>query len=156
MSKDLVTIDSPDSGKGQFLVYEAEDGKVKIDVRLEDETVWLTQQLMADLFQTTKQNISLHTQSIFEEGELTPEATVKKYLTVRREGRRDVKRPLDYYNPDMIISVGYRVKSHVATRFWTHLRQFEPRTDKLHGQMREAWKMIPTWAHPVQAIQEGL
>jgi hypothetical protein len=117
MSKDLVPNDGYNLGRGQFLVYEAEDGQVKIDVRLEDETVWLTQQLMADLFQTTKQNISLHIQSIFKEGELAPEATVKKYLTVRREGKREVKRLLEYYNLDMIISVGYRVKSHVATRF---------------------------------------
>lgn len=101
----------------QFLVYQAEDGQIKIDVRLEEETVWLTQQQMADLFQTTKQNISLHIQNIYEEGELVPEATVKKYLTVRNEGQRDVKRLLDHYNLDMIISVGYRVKSHVATRF---------------------------------------
>ncbi len=117
MSKDLISTDGYDFGRGQFLVYEAEDGQIKIDVRLEDETVWLTQQLMADLFQTTKQNISLHIQSIFNEGELAPEATVKKYLTVRREGKREVKRLLEYYNLDMIISVGYRVKSHVATRF---------------------------------------
>jgi len=117
MSKELVRSDGPDPGKGQFLVYETEDGQVKIDVRLENETVWLTQKLMADLFQTTKQNISLHIQSVFEEDELAPEATVKKYLTVRREGKREVKRLLDYYNLDMIISVGYRVKSHVATRF---------------------------------------
>jgi hypothetical protein len=117
MSKDLVHSELSSPGKGQFLVYEAEGGQVKIDVRLEDETVWLTQQLMADLFQTTKQNISLHIQNIFEESELTPEATVKKFLTVRREGSREVKRPLDFYNLDMIISVGYRVKSHVATRF---------------------------------------
>jgi len=103
--------------KGQFLVYQAEDGKLKLDVRLEDESVWLNQQLMADLFQTTKQNISLHIQNIYEEGELEPEATVKKYLTVRQEGSRKVKRLLDYYNLDMIISVGYRIKSHVATRF---------------------------------------
>ncbi len=106
-----------ESAKGQFLVYQAEDGKLKLDVRFEDESVWLTQQLMADLFQTTKQNISLHIQNIYEEGELFPEATVKKYLTVRSEGNREVKRLLDYYNLDMIISVGYRVKSHVATRF---------------------------------------
>ncbi len=105
------------NSKGQFLVYQAEDGKLKLDVRLEDETVWLTQQMMAELFQTTKQNISLHIQKIFEEGELVPEATVKKYLSVRKEGSREVKRLLDYYNLDMIISVGYRVKSHVATRF---------------------------------------
>ena len=103
--------------KGQFLVYQAEDGKLKLDVRFEDESVWLTQQLMADLFQTTKQNISLHIQNIYEECELVPEATVKKYLTVRSEGNRQVKRLLDYYNLDMIISVGYRIKSHVATRF---------------------------------------
>ncbi|MBU4186394.1 MAG: virulence RhuM family protein [Proteobacteria bacterium] len=117
MSKELVPSDSPDSSKGQFLVYEAEDGQVKIEVRLEDESVWLTQQLMADLFQSSKQNINHHVQSIYQEGELAPEATVKKYLTVRREGNREVSRLLDYYNLDMIISVGYRVKSHVATRF---------------------------------------
>lgn len=106
-----------EKSKGQFLVYRAEDGTLKLDVRLEDETVWLTQQMMAELFQTTKQNISLHIQSILEEGELLSEATVKKYLSVRQEGKRQVKRLLDYYNLDMIISVGYRVKSHVATRF---------------------------------------
>ena len=77
-------------GKGQFLVYEAKDGQVKIDVRLEDETVWLTQQLMADLFQTTQQNISFHIQSIFKEGEFGSAATVKKYLTVRREGKANL------------------------------------------------------------------
>ncbi len=80
MSKDLTIIDDPNSGKGQFLVYEAEDGQVKIDVRLENETVWLTQQLMADLFQTTKQNISLHIQSIFDDGELLPEANCQEIL----------------------------------------------------------------------------
>jgi hypothetical protein len=117
MNKNLMPKSQGFPGKGQFLVYEAEDGRVKIDVRLEDETVWLTQQLMADLFQTTKQNISLHTNNIFEEGELAPAATVKEFLTVRREGNREVRRKLEYYNLDMIISVGYRVKSHVATRF---------------------------------------
>ena len=90
---------------------------MKLDARLEDETVWLTQQLMAELFQSSKQNISHHINSIYEEGELLPEATVRKYLTVRSEGVREVKRLLDYYNLDMIISVGYRVKSAVATLF---------------------------------------
>jgi len=106
-----------DPSRGQFLVYQAEDGALKLDVRLEDETVWLTQALMAELFQSSKQNISHHINTIYEEGELLPEATVKKYLTVRQEGTREVKRLIDYYNLDMIISVGYRVKSHVATRF---------------------------------------
>jgi hypothetical protein len=103
--------------KSEFLVYQTEDGRIKIDVRLEDETVWLTQQVMADLFQTTQQNISLHIRNIFEEGELNPEATHKKYLSVRQEGKRSINRQLDYYNLDMIISVGYRVKSLIATRF---------------------------------------
>jgi len=106
-----------ESPKGEILVYRTEDGRVKLDVRLQDETLWLTQQLMADLFQTTKQNISLHIKSVIEEGELFPEATVKKYLTVRQEGNRQVQRELEYYNLDMIISVGYRVKSVIATRF---------------------------------------
>ena len=90
---------------------------MKIDVRLENETVWLTQQQMADLFQTTQQNISLHIQNIFHEGELQPEATHKESLSVRQEGERQVKRQVDFYNLDLIISVGYRVKSAVATRF---------------------------------------
>jgi hypothetical protein len=103
--------------KSQFVLYQTEDGQARIEVRLQDETVWLTQQLMAELFQSSKQNVNHHIQCIFEEGELTPEATVKKYLTVRREGSREVSRLLDYYNLEMIISVGYRVKSHVATQF---------------------------------------
>ena len=114
--------------QSQFLIYQAEDGRVKIDVRFEDESVWLTQQIMADLFQTSQQNISLHINNIYEEGELQPEATHKEYLSVRQEGSRQVQRRLDHYNLDMVISVGYRVKSHVATRFriWAtqQLREF--------------------------------
>lgn len=103
--------------KGEFLIYQTDGGHVKIDVRLEDETIWLTQPMMADLFQTTQQNISQHIQNIIEEGELSREATHKKYLSVQIEGNRNVRRKLDYYNLDMIISVGYRVKSLIATRF---------------------------------------
>ncbi|MEC4685426.1 MAG: virulence RhuM family protein [Nitrospirota bacterium] len=102
---------------GEVLIYQAEDGQVRLDVQLQDETVWLTQPLMAELFQTTQQNISQHIRNVFEEGELTPEATHKKFLSVRREGKRNVRRELDFYNLDMIISVGYRVKSLIATRF---------------------------------------
>ena len=102
---------------GEFLLYQTEDGRIRLDVRLQDETVWLTQPLMAELFQTTQQNISQHIRNIFEEGELTSEATHKKFLSVRREGKRDVRRELDFYNLDMIISVGYRVKSLIASRF---------------------------------------
>ena len=103
--------------KGEVLLYKSDDGSVRLDVRLEDETVWLTQPLMAELFQTTQQNISQHVQNIYEEGELIEEATHKKFLSVRQEGNRQVKRNLDYYNLDMIISVDYRVKSLVVTRF---------------------------------------
>lgn len=109
--------DLPATHESQILIYQSGLGKMRLEVRLQDETVWLTQELMAELYQTTKQNISLHIQNIYEEGELAPEATVKKYLTVRAEGSRTVKRLLDYYNLDMIISVGYRVKSRVATQF---------------------------------------
>ncbi|MDQ7917992.1 virulence RhuM family protein [Mesonia sp. MT50] len=99
------------------IIYKSTDGGANISVKVDDEDVWLTQQLMAELFQTTKQNISLHIQNIFKENELTPEATVKKYLTVRKEGNREVSRELEHYNLDMIISVGYRVKSTIATNF---------------------------------------
>ena len=102
---------------GQFLVYQSEDGRAKIEVRLENETVWLTQQNMADLFLTTKQNISLHLQNIFADNELERRATVKESLTVQQEGGRSVQRSMEFYNLDAIISVGYRVKSAVATRF---------------------------------------
>ncbi len=103
--------------QGKLLVYQTDDGQVKLDVRLENESLWLTQPLLAELFQTSIPNISMHIRNIYEEGELVPKATVKKFLTVRREGARQVKRDLEYYNLDMIISVGYRVKSGVATRF---------------------------------------
>jgi len=106
-----------DQNKGDLVVYQSDDGRIKLEVRLQDETVWLTQQLIAELFQTTVPNISMHIRNIFAEGELTPEATIKKFLTVRREGSRDVQRELEFYNLDMIISVGYRVKSLIATRF---------------------------------------
>jgi len=103
--------------QSQFLIYQTEDGRVKIDVRFDDESVWLTQQMMAELFQTSQQNISLHINNIYEEGELQPESTHKEYLSVRQEGTRQVQRRREHYSLDMIISVGYRVKSHVATRF---------------------------------------
>ena len=111
----------------EIILYQTEDGRSRIEVRLENETVWLTQQLMAKLFQTTIPNISMHIRNIYLDGELTPEATVKDFLTVRREGSRNVQRRLEFYNLDMIISVGYRVKSAVATRFrqWATERQRE-------------------------------
>jgi hypothetical protein len=106
-----------ENSKGQFLVYKAEDGTIKIDVRLSDETVWLTQKLMAELFHTSIPNINMHLKNIFSEGELKENSTIKDFLIVQKEGKREVKRKQIFYNLDAIISVGYRIKSHVATRF---------------------------------------
>ena len=99
---------------GQFFVYQTQDGKLKIDVRFEGETVWLTQQHMAELFQTSKQNIGQHLKSIFAEGELVQDSVVKDSFTTAADGKNYATR---FYNLDAIISVGYRVKSAVATRF---------------------------------------
>ncbi|MBE3101762.1 MAG: virulence RhuM family protein [Firmicutes bacterium] len=103
--------------KSEIIIYQTEDGQTKIDVRIEENTVWVTQNQIAELFQTTKQNISLHINNIFKEGELSKSSTVKEYLTVQNEGKRKVSRNIEYYNLDVIISVGYRVKSNLGTQF---------------------------------------
>lgn len=103
---------------GEIILYQPESSSdFRIEVRIEDETVWLSQIQMADLFSTTKQNISLHINNIFKENELSEISTVKDSLTVQKEGSRAVKRKLTYYNLDVIISVGYRIKSQRATQF---------------------------------------
>jgi hypothetical protein len=104
-----------DPPQGQFLIYQ--DGSTQLQVRLDGQTVWLSQVALAELFQTTKQNISLHLQNIFEEQELDPAATVKQYLTVQTEGQRQVRRAIDHYNLDAILAVGYRVRSARGTQF---------------------------------------
>lgn len=101
----------------EILIYKSQDGEIKLDVKFENENIWLTQKDMADLFQTTISNINMHIKNIYEEGELIEEATIKDFLIVQKEGNRNVKRSLTHYNLDMIISVGYRIKSLVATRF---------------------------------------
>jgi len=102
--------------KTEILIYQSKDGTTKIDVKLENETIWLSQYQLAELFQTDRTSIAKHIKNIFETGELT-EATCAKIAQVQKEGSRKVKRDILYYNLDMIISVGYRVKSHVATHF---------------------------------------
>ena len=101
----------------KIIIYQSEDGKTQLDVKLEGETVWLTQAQMVELFQTSKQNVSLHINNIYKEGELGKEATVKDYLTVQSEGARTIHRRVKYYNLDMIISVGYRVNTKRGIRF---------------------------------------
>src|SRR5690554_1860410 len=105
------------NNNSQLLIYQSPSGEVKIDVRLDNETVWLTQKLMAELFQTSVPNINMHLKSIYEDGELTESATIKDFLIVQKEGDRDISRKQKFYNLDAIISVGYRIKSQVATQF---------------------------------------
>jgi len=121
-------IEKLQNNSSQFLIYISEKGNTKIDVFFEKETVWLNQNQISELFQTTKQNVSLHINNIYKENELDKISTVKDFLTVQGEGKREVKRNVKHYNLDMIISVGYRIKSGIATKFrqWAtaHLREF--------------------------------
>ena len=102
---------------GEFLLYTTEDGIAKLEVQLVDETAWLSLTQMAELFQRDKSVISRHIKNIYEEGELSPQATVANLATVQQEGKRSVARDIEHYNLDVIISVGYRVKSHRGTQF---------------------------------------
>ncbi|MDO5617194.1 virulence RhuM family protein [Kocuria sp.] len=106
-----------EEARGQVLLYQRDDGSAGVEVKLEDQTVWLTQKQIAELFQTTRENVTMHARNIFDERELDPTATSKEFLQVRQEGGRQVKRQVLHYNLDFIISVGYRVKSKVATQF---------------------------------------
>ena len=103
--------------ENKVIIYTANDGKTKIDVKLEEETLWLTQAQMCELYQTSKSNVSEHIKHIYEDGELMKEATVRKFRTVQLEGSRSVEREVEHYNLDMIIALGYRVRSIIATRF---------------------------------------
>lgn len=102
---------------GEIILYQTEDGASRIEVRLEGDTVWLSQRGIAELFQTSVPNVNQHLKTIYEDGELRPEATIKRYLIVQTEGSRQVSRAVDHYNLDVIISVGYRVRSHRGTQF---------------------------------------
>jgi len=103
--------------ESEIILYQTEDGRTRIQCRFQGETLWLTQQQMAELFGVDKSRVSRHLKNIYESGELSPEATVALYATVRQEGSRQVNRQLEHYNLDMIISVGYRVNSIRGTQF---------------------------------------
>ena len=106
-----------EKNQGEIIIYQTDDGNTKIDVKMKDETVWLTQQQMAELFQTSRTNVIEHIKNIYADGELEEKATCQNFRQVRMEGNREVTRELPYYNLDMIISLGYRVKSVIATNF---------------------------------------
>ena len=103
--------------KNKIVIYTSADGKINLDAKLEDETIWLTQEMMASLFDTTAQNITMHIKNIYESAELKKNSTCKNFLQVRKEGSRTVSRKLAHYNLDMVLSVGYRIKSKTAVHF---------------------------------------
>lgn len=102
---------------GEFLLYETEDGRTRVECRFAEDTLWLSQAMMAELFQTSPQNITLHLKALYAEGEITSEATCKNYLQVQSEGKRQVRRSVKFYNLDAILAVGYRVRSPRGTQF---------------------------------------
>ena len=117
------------------MIYQDENGITKVSVRFSDEDIWVTQQQLAEVYDTTQQNISQHIDGIYKDGELAPEATNKKFLLVRTEGNRQVRRNIDHYNLDMTIAIGYRVQSQIATRFrrWA--------TERLHEYIQKGFTM---------------
>ncbi|MFA7417108.1 MAG: virulence RhuM family protein [Acholeplasma sp.] len=121
--------------QNDVLIYEDGNGLIKVNVKFLNEDIWLTQNQIADIYQTTKQNISLHIKTIYEDKELEKDSTNKNFLTVQKEGNRDVKRSIDHYNLDMIISLGYRVQSESAVRFriWA--------TQRLHEYIQKGFSL---------------
>ena len=121
--------------ENKLILYKDDEGKVNVNVRFADEDVWLTQQQLADIYCTTKQNVSQHIDNILTDGELDENLTVKNFLTVRQEGKRQVQRDITYYNLDMIIALGYRVQSPIAVRFrrWA--------TQRLHEYIQKGFTM---------------
>jgi len=156
--------------KNEIILYRPDELAEHIEVRFEDDTVWLTQAQMVELFNQTKQNISLHINNCFRENELDKNSTVKKSLTVQKEGNRKVKRNIEYYNLDVIISVGYRVKSQQGTQFriWatkklreyllngylinTRMDRMENNFDALKNQVNEMDVQIKSQSIPTQGI----
>lgn len=118
-----------------LMIYQDENGITKVSVRFSNEDIWVTQQQLAEVYDTTQQNISQHIDGIYKDGELVQEATNKKFLLVRTEGNRQVRRNIDHYNLDMIIAIGYRVQSQIATRFriWA--------TERLHEYIQKGFTM---------------
>ncbi|MEM9460086.1 MAG: RhuM family protein [Myxococcota bacterium] len=132
--------------ESEILLYRTEDGRIRVNVRFEGETAWLTQANIAQLYQTTPQNITMHITAVYEEGELSEEATCKKYLQVREEGGRRVQRSLKHYSLPVILAVGYRVRSAIGTAFrqWATARLREiivARADASKDNLGLSWRL---------------
>ena len=123
------------SENNKIILYQDDNEIIRVSVRFSDEDLWLTQNQLAEIYCTTQQNISQHVDNIYKDGELFTEATNKKFLLVRQEGNRQVRRNIDHYNLDMVIALGYRVQSQVATRFrrWA--------TQRLHEYIQKGFAM---------------
>ena len=140
--------------KGEIIIYTSEDGSISLDTKLENDTIWLTQDMIVTLFNSSKANISEHISHIFQEEELDRESTVRNFRTVRKEGSRNVSRNLEYYNLDMIIAVGYRVNSKIATKFrkWA--------TNTLREYLTKGYvineKMLKDQQYKIQTLQSTL
>lgn len=150
----------PDQGQGEIVIYQAEDGLTKVECRFVDETVWLTQQQMAELFHTSRSNIVEHIGHIYEEGELDESSTCRKFRQVRMEGNRQVARELPFYNLDMIISLGYRVKSLIATQFrrWAteRLKEYMIKVSTPDGGAhQQTQKLVDTWLYRTDYLIKG-
>jgi hypothetical protein len=140
----------------EIIIYQTEDDRTKISVRMENETVWLTQAQMAELFQTTKQNVSLHINNAFEESELIPDSVVKEYLTTAADGKNYRTK---HYNLDVIISVGYRVKSQRGVQFrrWatTVLREYLVKGFAMNDDLLKKAGGGAYWHELLERIREG-
>ena len=126
-----------------LILYTSEDGQTRLQLRANGKTVWLTQLEIAELFQTTKHNISIHTKNIFKEGELAPEATVKESLTVQSEGGRQVQRTITYFNLDLILAIGYRAARHAARSSGNGRR----RICGSSSSKGSSWMSVLLWRH---------
>jgi hypothetical protein len=122
-------------GENNIVLYQDDDGQIKVSVRFSDEDVWITQVQLAEIYATTRQNIGQHIDNIYNDGELPKESTIKKFFIVQQEGNRQVRREIDHYNLDVIIAIGYRVQSKVATRF----RQWA--TTRLHEYIQKGFSI---------------
>jgi len=147
--------------KGQLIIYKSEDGKIKLEARFENESIWLTQQMMSELFGTTIQNINMHIKNIYEEKELDEKATIKDSLIVRKEGLRSVSRKITHYNLDMILSVGYRIKSKIATQFriWATnmLKEYITKGYALNEQrLKEKQEQLEVLKSTIAIVERGM
>lgn len=146
--------------KGQLVIYQTEDGQTQVSVKMQDETIWLTQEAIVKLFGSSKANISEHISHIYKDGELEENSTVRKFRTVQKEGNRNVSRELIYYNLDLVLSVGYRVKSKIATKFriWATntLRDYITKGYALNEQrLKEKQEQIDTLKSALSIIERG-